>query len=262
MEFTVQRNDIAVMPVDVIVLPANSWLREGKGASQAIFEKAGRIELRTECGVKRREARRHKIELKPGTSIPTHAYGLPSSVILHTIVPKWVDGKHDEYEQLCMAYLSALSLTDQMGFESLALPLLASGNNGFDLDIAIEVAIKSIEEYQPKNRLAQVVLVAFDSGATQKLKDAGYEVEEYINELYVLDQGLQQHKMVPIWRMAQRFAEGLLNRAMDDALVWLSNPDNQQFIYDTAKKIMMQLAAEESSKLIRMQAVQKALPAE
>lgn len=252
MDFTVQRNDIAEMPVNVIVLPANSWLREGSGASRAIYEKAGRIELRTECGVQRREARKRKLKLQPGVSIPTHAYELPSSVILHTIVPKWVDGEHNEYDQLCMAYLSALSLTDQMGFESLALPLLASGNNGFDMDVAIEVAIKSIEEYQPFNKLAQVILVTFDSYATQKMKNTGYEVEEYIDELYVLDQGMRQHKMVPFWNAAQKFAEGLLHHAINDAFDWLCDPDSQRFIYENAKQIMRQVVVSEAAKAMKL----------
>lgn len=259
MDFTVQRNDIAEMSVDVIVLPANSRLREGLGASRAIFEKAGRIELRTACGVQLREARRRKLKLVPGVSVPTRAFELPSSVILHTIVPKWVDGEHNEYDQLCMAYVSALRLTDQMGFESLALPLLASGNNGFDTDIAIEVATKSIEQYEPYNKLSQVILVTFGSYATQKMKDAGYEVEEYIDELYVLDQGMKQHKIVPVWYAAQKLAAGLLNNAISDVYDWLCDEDNQRFVYEKAKQVMLQVAMDKMADVVDLGGRQKAL---
>ena len=101
MEFKIIRNDIANMKVDAIVLPANSRLREGSGTSNAIFEKAGRKALEKEC------KRYGKVEV--GNSVPTLAYELDAKFILHTVVPKWKNGKQQEYSA---AYLSALSLAD------------------------------------------------------------------------------------------------------------------------------------------------------
>ena len=49
MKFEIIRNDITNMKVDAIVLPANKGLKEGKGASNAIYEKAGRKELEKAC---------------------------------------------------------------------------------------------------------------------------------------------------------------------------------------------------------------------
>ena len=45
MDFEIVRNDITNMKADAIVLPANTYLKEGSGTSQAIFEKAGRAKL-------------------------------------------------------------------------------------------------------------------------------------------------------------------------------------------------------------------------
>lgn len=42
MEFQIIRNDVSIMAVDAIVLPANKQLHEGSGTSKAIFERAGR----------------------------------------------------------------------------------------------------------------------------------------------------------------------------------------------------------------------------
>ena len=66
----------------------------------------------------------------------TLAYNLDAQYIVHAVVPKWIDGTHDEYEELCAAYLSALNIADVMRCESIAFPLLAAGSNGFDLDLA------------------------------------------------------------------------------------------------------------------------------
>ena len=49
MEFTIVNNNIAMMHASAIVLPANSMLIEGAGASTAIFEAAGREKLTRAC---------------------------------------------------------------------------------------------------------------------------------------------------------------------------------------------------------------------
>ena len=38
----------------------------------------------------------------------------------------------------------------------MAFPLLASGNNRFDLGLALEIAIQSIDSFDPVNKLEQV----------------------------------------------------------------------------------------------------------
>ena len=49
MNFKIVRNDVSEMSADTIVLPVNTALREESGASAAIFEKAGRIDLKRAC---------------------------------------------------------------------------------------------------------------------------------------------------------------------------------------------------------------------
>ena len=69
---------------------------------------------------------------------------------MHIIVPKWRDDDPRRcYEELCKSYASALALADEAGFKSIAFPGLASGNNGFDPDLAIDIAVESISHYQP-----------------------------------------------------------------------------------------------------------------
>ena len=197
MNFKVERNDIAKMSVGVVVLPANWKLLVGTGASMALFEAAGREELEAECALRFEEAKRKGQRLVPGVSILTRAYALPAKTIMHTIVPKWRDDDPRRcYEELCKSYASALALADEAGFKSIAFPGLASGNNGFDPDHAIDIAVESISRYQPKNLLSEAHLVTFNSGITQRMRDRGYQVEEAIDQMRVLDQDVHQAQVV------------------------------------------------------------------
>lgn len=239
MDFKVVRNDIVNMEVDAIVLPANWKLRMGTGASMAIFEAAGREDLEAECTIRFNQAKQSGKRLVPGVSVPTLAYELPAKVILHTIVPKWNEKNPREcYENLCKSYASALVLADKMDLESIAFPLLASGNNKFDPDLAIEIALKSLEQYQPANKLSQAYLVTYDSLITQKVRAQGHEIEELIDQVHVLEQDLHQAQVWQAEKERQKTAhtvkKPLPKQVMDDAFDWLCVPENQQVLLDFA----------------------------
>ena len=136
MKFDIVKTNIVNVHADAIVLPANTALKEGSGTSTAIFEAAGRKKLTQAC---------KKIgSCEVGSAVPTLAFDLEAKYIIHAVVPKWIDGNHNEYDLLSSAYLSALKVADIMGCTSIAFPLLASGNNGYDLDLAFQIAKESI----------------------------------------------------------------------------------------------------------------------
>lgn len=167
MNFDVVQNDITNMIVDAIVLPANEKLKEGSDTSRAIFEKAGRKSLTKAC---------HEIgTCKIGDAVPTLAFKLDANYIIHAVVPKWIDGEHQEYDYLSAAYLSALNVADIMGCESIAFPLLASGNNGFDLGLAYDIAKSSIESFEGVN-LKKVILVIYGDNIATFMKGKGVTV--------------------------------------------------------------------------------------
>ena len=230
MEFVTERNDIVNMEVDVVVLPANRKLRIGTGASKALFEAAGREQLEAECAIQLEKAKDKGISLVPGVCVPTHAFDLRAKVILHTIVPKWRPKEERKcYEELCQSYAAALVMADEMGMESIAFPVLAAGNNGFDADIAIEIALKSLEQYEPKNKLAQACLVTFEAEITQKVRDLGFTVEEHIDQMHVLDQDMQQAAW---WqeekkrrRQEKEKDKPAVQVAIDQGIEWLQDPE-------------------------------------
>ena len=156
MEFRVFRGNIVDVCTDAIVLPANTALKEGSGSSEAIFKAAGRKKLSDACA---------KIgHCDVGMSVVTPGFNLISKYIVHAVVPRWIDGNHDEYAYLSSAYLSALTAADVIKCESIAFPLLASGNNGFDLSLAFDIAKESIESFQPQY-LNDVCIVLYGNSA-------------------------------------------------------------------------------------------------
>lgn len=201
----------------------------------AIFEAAGRDELEVECSMRFEQAKREGRRLVPGVTVPTLAYNLPAKVILHAIVPKWnPEDPEVSYEDLCKSYASALVMADEMGMESVAFPVLSSGNNGFDADVAIDIALQSLGQYQPKNTLAKAYLVTFDSGITQNMRDRGYEVEDVIDQTYVLGQDVHQAEVRERDRQRHQEAKDrdkpLVQNMIDDAINWLKVPENQKTV--------------------------------
>ena len=167
MDFIITNTNIVRVAADAIVLPANKYLKEGSGASRAIFEAAGRKELTQAC-----EEIGH---CDMGSAVVTLAYNLDAEYIIHAVVPKWIDGKHNEYELLSTAYLTALSLADVMECKTIAFPLLASGNNGFDAELSLRIANDSFKSFKGKN-LQNIILVIYGDKVVQMVRKNGLKI--------------------------------------------------------------------------------------
>lgn len=184
MFFDVVQNDITNMSVSAIVLPANEKLKEGSGTSRAIFEKAGRKALTNAC--------KALGKCRIGEAVPTLAFNLDADYIIHAVVPKWVDGEHQEYDYLSAAYISALNVADIMECESIAFPLLAAGNNGFDLGLAFDIAKASIESFEGVN-LKKAILVVYGDTIATFLKGKGVFVTNL--QTAVIDKEKEERKL-------------------------------------------------------------------
>lgn len=224
MNFKVIRDDIINVSVDAVVLPANKELKEGGGTSKAIFEKAGRAKLTRAC-------KRYK-EVPVGSSVPTEGFDLNAQYILHTVVPKWRDGEKNEYELLSVSYMSALKLADELKCTTVAFPLLASGYSGFDIELAWEIAKESIESYVPRNNLKDIYMVIYGMEVMSMLKEKEIDVEEFIDESYVLN-----HDRRYI-RPGQQIAENIVDTLVDKVQKYLSDPQNVDKLIESGKKIV------------------------
>lgn len=226
MDFEIIRGNIATVSADAIVLPANSKLEEGNGASKAIFEAAGRRKLTKAC----KEIGCCDV----GNAVPTLAFDLQAKYIIHSVVPKWVDGEHNEYEMLCAAYLTALNLADQMKCKSIAFPLLSSGNNGFDLELAFEIARESFLNFAPGN-LEKIILVVYGYQITTLIKQKGFNVIEVPANVQELVKQADRHQEAKaIKKDGKDIAKVGLNAVMKMGLAWLNKEENWEKIIETA----------------------------
>lgn len=156
---------------------------------------------------------------------------------MHAVVPKWIDGNHDEYDLLSSAYVSALGVADAVGCKSIAFPLLASGNNGFDFNLALEIAIKTIESFEPES-LDDVRIVIFGNRISTIAKDKGYDVGILPRSLERDEEEWKKKQKTEkllndVKEVAQGFAEDFLQAGLD----FFKNQDNRKMAIDFGKRI-------------------------
>ena len=114
----------------------------------------------------------------------TPAFGLPAKYIFHAVCPAWQGGGFGEAEQLAGAYHSALELAAEYHCESVAFPLLSSGNYGYPKEQAFRIAVDTITQYVMEHDLT-VYLVLYDRGSLAVSRKLFASVEEYIDDHYV-----------------------------------------------------------------------------
>src|SRR5688572_20651860 len=132
------KGDITDQHVDVVVNPANSYLKHGGGVAGAIVRKGGKI-IQTESD---------RIGFVPvGSSVITTSGELPSQTIIHTVGPKMGEG--DEDFKLSKSIHSSLSIASENSYNSISIPAISSGIFGFPKDrcanILLDESIKFLE---------------------------------------------------------------------------------------------------------------------
>ena len=206
MPFLMIRNDITKVAADAIVNPANRNLLQGSGTSRAIYQAAGEQQLTAAC-----EAIGH---CEPGRAVCTPAFGLSAKYIFHAVCPAWHGGGSGEAEQLGGAYHSALELAAKYHCESVAFPLLSSGNYGYPKEQAFRIAVDTITQYVMEHDLT-VYLVLYDRDSLAVSRKLFASVEEYIDDHYVaqndesyeFDRNNYKHKDFPLLSENSHFTD-------------------------------------------------------
>ncbi len=153
MALQIIRNNIINVEADAIVNTANPKVAVGRGVDLAIYEAAGREKLL--------EARARIGAMKPGDAAYTPAFDLHAKYIIHTVGPAWRGGDYGERETVAACYRNSLGLAKELGCESIAFPLIATGTYGFPKDEALRIAIAEISSFLLENEM-EVMLVVFD----------------------------------------------------------------------------------------------------
>lgn len=176
MPFTIERNDLASVSADAIVVAANEDLQITGGVGEAVAKAAGFTNVQEACN-----AIGH---CPTGSAVATPAFDLPAKVIIHAVGPIWQGGSQNEVALLRDAYDAALSCTAENNAHSIALPLLSAGIYGFPADISLSVAQNAIHDYLDSHD-TEIRLVLFDRTALQAGLSSYDRIAEYIDDVYV-----------------------------------------------------------------------------
>ena len=176
MAFQIIRNDITKVSADAIVNTANPKPKFVSGTDYAIYMAAGAEELLKE---------RQKIgNIETGQAAVTPAFALSAKYIIHTVGPAWVDGEHGEREAVRSCYENSLRLAKELGCESIAFPLIATGVYGFPKADALQIAVTVFSEFLTDTDM-EIILVVFDEASFVLSGKIFSGVDAFIDENYV-----------------------------------------------------------------------------
>ena len=175
MPFEIVRNDITNMRVDAIVNTANPRPVVGPGVDSAIHAAAGPQLLMERQRIGR---------IAVGNAELTVAYGLDAKYVIHTVGPVWDGGSYGEEALLRNCYDNSLKLALKNNCQSIAFPLISTGNYGFPKDKALQIAISAFSEFLMKHEM-QIYLVVFGHKAFKLSEQLFQGVASYIDENYV-----------------------------------------------------------------------------
>ena len=175
MPFEIVRNDITNMRVDAIVNTANPNPVIGSGTDAMIHEKAGPGLL---------SARQQIGPIGIGCAAITPAFALHAEYVIHTVGPVWRGGGLGEEALLRSCYDSALNLALSHRCQSIAFPLISTGNYGFPKDKALQIAISAFSTFLLAHEM-HIYLVVFDHTAFRLSEKLFQKVASYIDENYV-----------------------------------------------------------------------------
>ena len=140
---TIQKISITDLSTDAVVNAANDGLWAGSGVCGAIFKAAGYKRLQTACN-----AIGH---CDVGSAVITPGFDLKAKHIIHAVGPRWIDGEHQEPQQLYGAYESSLKLAKRNQCHSIGFPLISAGIFGYPLKDAWNIAVRACLDFIEQN---------------------------------------------------------------------------------------------------------------
>ena len=172
MPLKIIRQDITAMKVDAIVNTTNEEMVGYSGVDLAVHQGAG-PELDREC--------EKLAPLGLGTAKITTGYNLDAKYIIHTSGPVWQGGLVGESILLKSCYLESLKLAVEYGLESVAFPLISSGNYGYPKEQVLKFAVSVISEFLQDYEL-MVYLCVFDRTSYEFSQKLFAQINEFIDD--------------------------------------------------------------------------------
>lgn len=166
MEFTVVQGDIAREEADALVNAAGTSLRMGSGVAGA---------LRRAANGPINEAAMAEGPIDLGDVAVTDAYDLDAEYVIHAAaMPHYGDGRATE-ESIREATRNALEKTDDLGCESIVVPVLGTGAAGFDLAEGARFVCEEIDRYE-QTGLNDVRVIAYSDSEYETVREVADRV--------------------------------------------------------------------------------------
>lgn len=176
MAFQIVRNDITKITADAIVNTANPEPVCMAGTDSAIYAAAGADKLL--------EARRKIGMIEEGSVAVTPAFDLDAKYIFHTVGPVWQGGDKGEKEVVKNCYVNCLNKALELGVESIAFPLIATGVYGFPKAEALQIATSVFSSFLSENEMS-ITLVVFDNESFALSGKIFAGIDQFIDDHYV-----------------------------------------------------------------------------
>jgi O-acetyl-ADP-ribose deacetylase (regulator of RNase III) len=184
MAFQIVRNDITKISADAIVNTANPEPVFMAGTDSAVYTAAGSEKLL--------EERRKIGRIAEGEVAVTPAFDLDAKYIFHTVGPVWQGGDSGEIETVRNCYVNCLNKALELGIESIAFPLLATGVYGFPKAEALQIATSVFSSFLAENEL-QIILVVFDNESFELSGKIFAGIGRYIDDNYVEEKTREEY---------------------------------------------------------------------
>ncbi|MEF8779989.1 MAG: macro domain-containing protein [Haloferacaceae archaeon] len=165
MEFTVVQGDIAARSADALVNAAGTSLRMGSGV-------AGALRRGANGPINEEAVSKGPVDL--GDVAVTDAYDLDAEYVIHAAaMPHYGDGRATS-ESIRDATRNALEKADELGCESLVVPILGTGAAGFDFETGARLVCEEIRSYEPSS-LTDVRVIAYSEPERRTLAEIANE---------------------------------------------------------------------------------------
>lgn len=162
-EIEVMQGDITLLDVEAIVNPANTFLMHTGGLAAQISKRGGMM-IQQES---------KKIgNVQTGSAVITTGGNLKAEHVIHTVGPRYKDGKSGEADKLASAVNAALDIAHKKKLKSLAIPAISSGIFGYPIAESSKIIVDTIVEYfnakkkaKEETTIEKVILCLFDEEA-------------------------------------------------------------------------------------------------
>jgi len=168
MQFDTVQGDIGQQSADALVNAAGTSLQMGSGVAGALRRAAG--------GPINDEAT-SKGPVDLGAVAVTDAYDLAAEYVVHAAaMPHYGDGRATR-ESIADATRNALARADELGCESVVVPVLGTGAAGFEFEEGARIVCETIDEYDAEG-LSDVRVIAYSDDEYAELERTAAEIRE------------------------------------------------------------------------------------